>query len=81
MKIKELEDVVFIENEDGLVDAYFKSETQTSHLVHIKVMDKGFDDITEDDAIKCYDNRHVWIEDFVDYIKSFRPRKIQYEGE
>ena len=84
MKVKKTTNVLFIDwekEDEHWVDAYLSAENLTSHLIHIGCVEKKIEEITEEDANILCDKRHKWYEDFIDFIGSFRPRKVIYQGD
>ena len=84
MKTKKNKNVLLIDwekEDEKWVDAYLIAENLTSHLVHIGCIEKSIEYITEEDTDKLCEKRHRWYEDFIDFIGSFRPRKVIYQGD
>ena len=72
---------IIIEDESGLVQVYLKCNRRTQHLINLRVADKPFDDVTEDDIDRYIEERSFLLNDLLDYISSFSPRRITYENE
>ena len=72
---------IIIEDESGLVQVYLKCNRRTQHLINLRVADKPFDDVTEDDIDRYIEERSFLLDDLLDYISSFSPRRITYENE
>jgi len=72
---------IVIEDEEGFVQVYLKCGRRTQHLINVGVADKAFDDVTEDDVDKYIQKQDFILDDIIDYVSNFFPRKVVYEND
>jgi hypothetical protein len=72
---------IVIEDEDGFVQVYLKCGRRTQHLINVGVADKAFDDVTEDDVDRYIQKKDYILDDIIEYVSNFFPRKVVYESD